>query len=515
MLPNLHAAPRTSGIGQLPAEDLPRRDAPASPFLALIQGSSASLTGLLLHATAAERKPVEAKLQKKKEILGGQDPLRPPKDCPSSLTSPAVSSADTPVAESANSQDCSSAHRERETACPPHISGLRLGFFLPQDSFSPGDEVAPAGPETSGAVAVSDQARSITSKLGAADSDIPTKAPDEPVTNPALARSPQALPAPAHGPELQTDASAAVGTSSSAPSKVAAVNGAGAVSGALVKHPESGGIPAPSLTSNPDPTPAPQVQISAAVSGRELSSVGKAPFGDDAFAVGMASAQLDSAMENGQNMLKFARSGLQKLPMGGETARREDPAGTEAAPRCKSDLAGVPLAVASAVSPSSPAALQASATMAAPSPGEPRLEALQRTHDLIALHAVSLRQTGADLLRVVLQPGAGIHLSLELRQSEDGVRAQAVLHRGDFHFLAQHWPELQRRLDAAGVRLAVLERGASFTAGDPPFQQQPRNRSSEHAETGSAFADFALTGSVTQSPPPASHSRHRGWESWA
>ena len=82
-----------------------------------------------------------------------------------------------------------------------------------------------------------------------------------------------------------------------------------------------------------------------------------------------------------------------------------------------------------------------------------RMRALDRTHDMVALHTLRLVESKADVLSVMLKPAVGMEVSLELRQHAGGVTAQATLLRGDHVFLNQHWPELQRRLEQRGITL--------------------------------------------------------------
>lgn len=148
-----------------------------------------------------------------------------------------------------------------------------------------------------------------------------------------------------------------------------------------------------------------------------------------------------------------------------------------------------------------------------------RMRMLERTHDIVALHAMRLAETGSNSLHVVVKPGAGVQLSLELRQNAGVVDVHASLHKGDFELLSQYWPELQQRLEARGVRVGALTTSENFTStGHQSFQhskqQQSSNQDSLHA---GAFAEFALAGSMTEAPAKraARATAYRGWETWA
>jgi hypothetical protein len=145
--------------------------------------------------------------------------------------------------------------------------------------------------------------------------------------------------------------------------------------------------------------------------------------------------------------------------------------------------------------------------------------ALERTHDMVALHALRLVDSKSDSLNVVIKPGAGLQLSLEMRQRGDGIDIHAVLQHGDFEHLNQHWPELQERLEQRGVRLSTLTEGTASMAGDSNggFQSPQHGFASTDPLETSAFAAFALAGPAlvpaNSSPVPAM--MLRGWESWA
>ena len=149
-----------------------------------------------------------------------------------------------------------------------------------------------------------------------------------------------------------------------------------------------------------------------------------------------------------------------------------------------------------------------------PSLTDARMRAVERTHDMVTLHAMRLVESKSDVLSVVLKPAVGTELSLELRQRGSQIEASAILTRGDFQFLNQHWPDLQSKLEARGIKLAPLGGETNFSADTGNFQQQQPEREDE-ALAASAFAEFA---SVSRSGGGASAryaSDLGGWESWA
>jgi hypothetical protein len=141
-----------------------------------------------------------------------------------------------------------------------------------------------------------------------------------------------------------------------------------------------------------------------------------------------------------------------------------------------------------------------------------RSQALEQTHDLVTAHAMRLSDTGTDSsLQVVIKPGAGTQLSLELRQRGNGVEAQAALQQGDFKHLSQHWPELQQRLEQRGIRLAPLTDDGSFANSNGQTFNQKQNQAGEAAAEMAFTAP--LTGTFTQ--PITRVKAPGGWETWA
>ncbi len=193
------------------------------------------------------------------------------------------------------------------------------------------------------------------------------------------------------------------------------------------------------------------------------------------------------------------------------------------AARTQQDLPGQPEAAAAASATIVSAGLSAGPTTATTAPSSPvaaaqpeaHLQAIERTHDLVSLHALRLRESNAENLRVVIEPGGGITLSLELRWHNDSVEAQATLNRGDFDQLSQHWAELQQRLEPRGIHLSGLENAPQLSGNSSQYHQPEHRPGPEEAAPG-AFAEFAFRGSMTETPNArTSRAPHRGWETWA
>ena len=219
-------------------------------------------------------------------------------------------------------------------------------------------------------------------------------------------------------------------------------------------------------------------------------------------------------MKKAPKVPKTAESPLQNLPSEGAETAAQDRAKAVQVPTASSSEMEKLVAMTSADSHSSRLETPASGMAMAPAANETRLVALERTHDLVAMHALRLSQSGKDSLSVVLEPGDGTRLSLELRFGNNGIEAQALLHRGDFQFLSRHWSELQQRLEPRGVHLGDL--GCSDQSSNGQSRFQTREPADEQS-TRSAFAEFALNGPMTDSPA-ARRGRvktHAGWETWA
>jgi hypothetical protein len=132
-----------------------------------------------------------------------------------------------------------------------------------------------------------------------------------------------------------------------------------------------------------------------------------------------------------------------------------------------------------------------------------RLRALERTHDLVALHAMRLGQSIGDTMHVVLEPGNGTKISLELHRAQSGIDAQAVLHRGNFDSLNQNWPQLQERLKTRDVHLADLQKASPSVAEQTGAQHRGSllpARPAKENPSQDTITEFVFGGSMTESP---------------
>jgi hypothetical protein len=174
-----------------------------------------------------------------------------------------------------------------------------------------------------------------------------------------------------------------------------------------------------------------------------------------------------------------------------------------------------PISGSQASDSTSPAQAASSVSESSPWPSMNPVRSLERAHDLMSLHAFRLRDSGADSLQVVLKPGPGMQLSLNLQMREGTVEMTATLHRGDHDFLSRHWSELQQQLEQRGVRLAPLHYSDQAAGGDRSLYQQPdRRHTAEDAVPPEPITEFALAG-VLKPAAATQTATLRGWESWA
>jgi len=148
---------------------------------------------------------------------------------------------------------------------------------------------------------------------------------------------------------------------------------------------------------------------------------------------------------------------------------------------------------------------------------DPRISTVERTHDLVAIHAMRLHDANEESLRILLKPGGGLELSLELRRREGAIEARAAMQSGDFDHLNRHWPDLQQRLESRGIRLAPLTCADQFLNSNMNgSQQQPNRAFKDDASVSEIFPafNFAST-SATTAAPHAARATVQGWESWA
>lgn len=175
-------------------------------------------------------------------------------------------------------------------------------------------------------------------------------------------------------------------------------------------------------------------------------------------------------------------------------------------------------AAAHAVSADAPGddKLAIEAPVASSTAADTNARAVERTHNLMTMHAIQLRDSNAESLRVVIKPDTGMQLSLELRQRGDGIDARAILQQGDFNQLSQQWPELQQRLEQRGIKLAPLTPD-NFSHNDNQSFQHGQQPSAKRELPDELPVNFSFS---TAKPKNATHSgqnpaTNNRLESWA
>jgi len=145
------------------------------------------------------------------------------------------------------------------------------------------------------------------------------------------------------------------------------------------------------------------------------------------------------------------------------------------------------------------------------------LRAVERTQDLIATHALQMRETSLDSLHVVIKPDPTMQLSLELKLRGGAVEVSASMNQGDFNFMSRHWSDLQQEMEQRGIRLAPLTTDSSSGGTTFNFSQSQNQRPQSETPRESGATEFAFANGG-KSPGPAKKLVLRaapGWESWA
>jgi hypothetical protein len=134
---------------------------------------------------------------------------------------------------------------------------------------------------------------------------------------------------------------------------------------------------------------------------------------------------------------------------------------------------------------------------------------VERMQEMVVQQAMRLGSSTSDSLQVVIKPGEGTQLSLELRQRGDGVEVQAVLQHGDFNLLKQGWGDLQQQLQQRGIQLGSLA-GENHPAGNnEQFQQSEKTL--DESEPVMAIVGGAVSAGVVANGLAG----NGGWQMWA
>lgn len=224
---------------------------------------------------------------------------------------------------------------------------------------------------------------------------------------------------------------------------------------------------------------------------------------------GTSVAKLLSPMRKGIKANEIAQAEEQNLPVASVEAGREIARRTEARPArlaAHSDWnphltfaphSEIPRLDAGTVSFVLPASAAAAPNLS-----------LERTQELVTAHALRLKHSEDGSLQVVIKPGDGLQLSLDLRRVAGGVEVRAELTEGDFSFLSRHWSELQQQLESRGIRLGDLTSGP---AANGEWSQREQ-------EAADVFPEAALPqrrNQLSTAGPVRLAGNRSGWEFWA
>jgi hypothetical protein len=229
---------------------------------------------------------------------------------------------------------------------------------------------------------------------------------------------------------------------------------------------------------------------------------------------GISGAKYVLPMEKAEKMNEFSGSAEQNLPAGGGLrpgAELSNKATRPVRSFISTENTGAsPFPVTSTTNTSG----EVSSGTFVQQPSPLSLQSLERTQELLSLHAIRLRESGKDSMSVVIKPGPGLHLSLDLQMRDGNVEMRALLHQGDFDLLSRHWTELQQQMESRGIRLAPLLSGQpnADTASEFSKQSSQRHAADNHSGSGGS-SDAASSGAVLPKNPV--RKRSQGWESWA
>jgi hypothetical protein len=140
---------------------------------------------------------------------------------------------------------------------------------------------------------------------------------------------------------------------------------------------------------------------------------------------------------------------------------------------------------------------------------------VERAQDIMALHAMRLRDSGRDSMQIVIKPSPDLHLALNLQNRDGVIEVTAQLQRGDYEMLNRHWADLQQQMEARGVRVAPLNQNQTPGNSSGNASSQPRQNPEDRTTRDGAFAEFALSGVLVPKRAATKATAPRGWESWA
>ncbi len=128
-----------------------------------------------------------------------------------------------------------------------------------------------------------------------------------------------------------------------------------------------------------------------------------------------------------------------------------------------------------------------------------QLQAVQRLQSMIQDHVTVLRAGGQQTLQVAIRPESGLAMMLTLQQVENQVLVAARMDESTANLLKPQWQELQRELEAQGIKLAHQDignpsnaryQGSSSEEDTSPFHR-PSNSQGKQEENHQKARPFS------------------------
>jgi len=128
-----------------------------------------------------------------------------------------------------------------------------------------------------------------------------------------------------------------------------------------------------------------------------------------------------------------------------------------------------------------------------------QLQAVQRLQSMIQDHVTVLRNGGQQTLQVAIRPESGLAMMLTLQQVENQVLVAARMDESTANLLKPQWQELQRELEAQGIKLAHQDignpsnaryQGSSSEEDTSPFHR-PSNSQGKQEENHTNARPFS------------------------
>jgi len=128
-----------------------------------------------------------------------------------------------------------------------------------------------------------------------------------------------------------------------------------------------------------------------------------------------------------------------------------------------------------------------------------QLQAVQRLQSMIQDHVTVLRNGGQQTLQVAIRPESGLAMMLTLQQVENQVLVVARMDESTANLLKPQWQELQRELEAQGIKLAHQDignpsnaryQGSSSEEDTSPFHR-PSNSQGKQEENHQKARPFS------------------------